>query len=462
MAMQPAMPADSWPDGPLLAYVGDDFTGSTDVLEAFTTAGISTVLFLKPPDEPWVKRFAGMRCVGLATNARSQSPQWMDTHLAAAFARMRAFGAPLLQYKICSTFDSSPDTGSIGRAIDLGCNQMPGAWSPTIVGVPRLKRYQAFGNLFAAIDGVAHRLDRHPTMSRHPVTPMDEADLRVHLALQTPRRIELIDLVQLQTGQASARREALTGRDTPVVLFDVIDDATLAEAGRIVWQGRGNGLFSASSSGLQYALAAHWRNVGLLSPRVALRRAAPVDVIAVISGSCSPITAAQIGHARDNGFVALRLDIPRVLDGGSRAHELARITALACDACSQGLSPLVYSAEGPDDPAVCGFGVVAAKAGLSRPDASLQIGTALAEIMRQLLDSVPGLRRVVVAGGDSAGAVASRLDIAALTIDAELAPGAPLCRVWSDNPRRDQLQIVLKGGQMGALDFFRSVRAGRE
>ncbi|MDB5629953.1 MAG: type effector Hrp-dependent outer domain protein, partial [Tardiphaga sp.] len=170
----------------------------------------------------------------------------------------------------------------------------------------------------------------------------------------------------------------------------------------------------------------------------------------------------QIGHARDNGFVALRLDIPRVLDGGSRAHELARITALACDACSQGLSPLVYSAEGPDDPAVRGFGVATAKAGLSRPDATLQIGTALAEIMRQLLDSVPGLRRVVVAGGDSAGAVASRLDIAALTIDAELAPGAPLCRVWSDNPRRDQLQIVLKGGQMGAVDFFRSVRAGRE
>jgi uncharacterized protein YgbK (DUF1537 family) len=459
--MQPVTPPDTWPDGPLLAYVGDDFTGSTDVLEAFTAAGISTVLFLEPPDEAWVQRFAGMRCVGLATNARSQSPQWMDTHLSAGFARMRAFGAPLLQYKVCSTFDSSSDTGSIGRAIDIGCEQMHGAWSPTIVGVPRLKRYQAFGNLFAATNGVAHRLDRHPTMSRHPVTPMNEADLRVHLASQTTRRIELIDLVQLQTGQASARRDTLAGGDTPVVLFDVIDDATLAEVGRIIWQCRGDGLFSASSSGLQYALAAHWRNAGLLPPTAPLPPATPVDVIAVISGSCSPITAAQIAHARESGFVALRLNILGVLDSGSRAHELARITALARDACSQGLSPLVYSAEGPDDPAVLGFGVSAAKAGLSRPDAALQVGTALAEIMRELLDSVPRLRRVVVAGGDSSGAVASGLGIAALTIDAGLAPGAPLCRVWSDNPRRDQLQIVLKGGQMGSVDFFRSAQAGR-
>jgi 3-oxoisoapionate kinase len=458
-AMAQSVPADAWPEGPLLAYVGDDFTGSTDVLEAFAEAGIETVLFLRPPDAKWLQRFRHARCVGLATNARSQSPHWMQTHLAAAFASMRAFGAPLLQYKVCSTFDSSPQTGSIGCAIDLGCAAMPGTWSPTIVGVPRLRRYQAFGNLFAVADGTPHRLDRHPTMSRHPVTPMHEADLRRHLAAQTARRTELIDITQLQQS-ADGRRDGLCGADAPIVLLDVIDEASAAEAGRLVWQGRGAGLFTASSSGLQDALATHWRRSGQLAPAAGLPRAAPVDLIAAISGSCSPVTAAQIANARADGFATLRLDIPAILDDDRRAGEIARVIAQACEACMQQRSPLVYSAEGPDDPAVRGFADAAAAAGLSRTDAAVRIGDALAAIMRGLLDGVPSLRRIVVAGGDSSGAVAGSLDIAALTVDAALAPGAPLCRAWSDDPRRDGLQIVLKGGQMGTADFFRRAQAG--
>ena len=189
------------PAGPLLAYYGDDFTGSTDVMEAFTAAGVPTVLFLRTPGPEWVQRFAHMRCIGLAGTARGHTPAWMREHLPAAFASLQAFGAPLLHYKVCSTFDSSPERGSIGQAVDLGVPHMRGRWSPMVVGAPRLRRYQAFGHLFAAMGDVVHRLDRHPTMSRHPVTPMGESDLRVHLARQTPRRIELIDLVTLKAGQ---------------------------------------------------------------------------------------------------------------------------------------------------------------------------------------------------------------------------------------------------------------------
>ena len=194
---------EPWPEGPLLAYCADDFTGATDVMEAFTAAGVSTVLFLQPPGPEWLQRFAGTRCIGLATTARSRSPAWMDQHLPQAFARLQAFGAPLLQYKVCSTFDSSPTVGSIGRAIDIGSRLMPGTWSPMVVAAPRLRRYQAFGNLFAMVDGQGHRLDRHPTMARHPVTPMAEADLRRHLQRQTTRRVELIDLVALQAGHGA-------------------------------------------------------------------------------------------------------------------------------------------------------------------------------------------------------------------------------------------------------------------
>ena len=460
-------PREAWPDGPLLAYCADDFTGATDVMEAFSAAGVSTVLFLQPPGPAWVQRFAGTRCIGLATTARCQSPAWMDQHLLEAFGRLQAFGAPILQYKVCSTFDSSPAVGSIGRAIDIGTRLMPGAWSPMVVGAPRLRRYQAFGNLFAVVDGQGHRLDRHPTMARHPVTPMDEADLRRHLARQTARHIELIDLVALQAGQGAAQLAALTagrpptGAEAPVVLLDVIDEATLAAAGALVWQQRGAGLFSASSSGLQDALAAHWRQQGWLPARAALPVAAPAPAIAVVSGSCSPVTGAQIAWARANGFATDRLAIDRVLDAAQREAEIGRAVQAAIDALASGRSPLVFSAEGPDDPAVRGFEASAASAGLSRADAADKVGRALAEVMRRLLDRQPALRRFVVAGGDSSGAVAGALDIAALELLAGLAPGAPLCRAASALPARDGLELVLKGGQMGRPAFFGQVLQGR-
>lgn len=229
----------------LLTYYSDDFTGSTDAMEAMATAGVPTVLFLATPTPEMLAKFPEARCIGIAGSSRGRSPEWMEAELPKVFSTLAGMGAPILHYKVCSTFDSSPTIGSIGRAIDLGTKAMPGRWSPTIVGSPRLARYQVFGNLFAAVGGAAYRLDRHPTMSRHPVTPMDESDLRRHLAAQTSRRIELIDMLQLRQGAAAGRLDALIGKDVPVVLIDVMDEETLAAAGRLVWERRGAGLFSA-------------------------------------------------------------------------------------------------------------------------------------------------------------------------------------------------------------------------
>ncbi|HTT12093.1 MAG TPA: 3-oxo-isoapionate kinase OiaK [Burkholderiaceae bacterium] len=450
----------SLPEGLLLAYYGDDFTGSTDAMEAMTAAGVTTVLCLEPPTPALLKRFPQVRCVGLAGSSRGRAPAWMDDELPRAFASLAALGAPILQYKVCSTFDSSPEVGSIGRAIDLGVPHMRGHWAPMVIGAPRLKRYQVFGNLFAAVDGVGHRLDRHPTMSCHPVTPMHEADLRRHLRAQTARRIELIDMVQLRAGEGATRVAGLGGQDVPVVLIDVLDDATLLEAGRLVWETRGDGLFSASSSGLAYALTAYWRSRGWLPQEPSLPVADDVPAIAAVSGSCSPVTAAQIRWARAQGFVTERLNLSHALDERRANDEIERCVAVAATANRAGASAIVYSAEGPDDQAVVAFDAIAADAGLSRADASRRVGTALAEVMRRLLDRVE-MRRVVVAGGDSSGEVASALGIGALSVVAGMAPGAPLCRAWSNSPRRDGLEIVLKGGQIGGADFFGSVRAGR-
>jgi 3-oxoisoapionate kinase len=454
-----SMAAMDWPDGLLLSYYGDDFTGSTDAMEAMTAAGVPTVLFLDLPQPEALARFPGVRCVGLAGSSRGRRPEWMDEELPRAFSALAALGAPILQYKVCSTFDSSPTTGSIGRAIDIGVRHMPGRWSPSIIGAPRLKRYQAFGNLFAAVNGVGYRLDRHPTMSRHPVTPMAEADLGRHLAQQTGRDIELIDLVQLRQGEVSALRQQMERDDPPVVLIDVMDEETLLEAGRLVWQGRGAGIFSASSSGLPYALTAAWRAAGLLPSQPSLPVAPPVNRIAAVSGSCSPVTAAQIQWARQHGFETVRLALAPALGEASREGEIERAVSLAGAALAEGRSALVFSAEGPDDRDVLGFDALAHEAGLTRAAAARTVGSTLAEVMRRLLDRVD-LQRVVVAGGDSSGEVASALDIEALTVTAAMSPGAPLCRAWSRNPRRDGLEIVLKGGQMGEASFFGRVRDG--
>lgn len=444
----------------LLAYYGDDFTGSTDALEALAAAGVPTVLFLQAPTAALLARFPHVRAVGQAGQARGRSPAWMRAHLAPALQALAALGAPILHYKVCSTFDSSPAIGSIGCAIELGLPLVGGRWSPMLVGAPRLGRYTAFGHLFAVVQGTGHRLDRHPTMARHPVTPMAEADLRLHLGAQTTLRRELIDFTQLKAGAGAARLEAVcaAGDDVPVVLIDVLDDDTLRAAGALVWEQRGAGLFTASSSGLQDALAAHWQAIGLVDGPADLPAAGPVDAIAAVSGSCSPGTAAQIAWAADHGFTTLRLAVPHLLAGG--IDEVDRVVALAAAALAAGRSPLVYTAAGPDDPAVLAFDAAAAAAGLGRAEAAERTGQALAAVMCTLLDRVPALRRVAVAGGDSSGAVAAALDVQALTLQARLVPGAPLCRAWSGRPARDGLEIVLKGGQMGGDDFFGRVRDG--
>jgi uncharacterized protein YgbK (DUF1537 family) len=182
----------------LYTYYGDDFTGSTDVLEQLGANGIPAVLFIGAPSSAHLAAFPTAQALGIAGDARSRSPQWMSNHLPAIFRTLQQFRAPITHYKVCSTFDSSPTTGSIGRAIEIGREIFQPRFIPIVVGAPHLRRYVAFGNLFAAApDGTIQRIDRHP-MSRHPVTPMHEADLRLHLAAQTNLPIGLIDVPTLK------------------------------------------------------------------------------------------------------------------------------------------------------------------------------------------------------------------------------------------------------------------------
>ena len=447
------------PPGPLLAFYGDDFTGSTAAMEVMAFAGLSSVMFLDVPTPQRLARFADRRCIGIAGIARSRSPQWMDTTLPPIYAALAGLGAPLVHYKVCSTFDSAPHIGSIGRAVDLGATAFPSRWIPLVIGAPALARYQAFGTLFAGMGGTAYRLDRHPVMAHHPVTPMDEADVTRHLGRQTARRIGLIDMADLKRGDGEARRAALAGDDAPVVAIDVLDDDTLARAGELIWRNRAEGPFVAGSQGVEYALVAHWRAAGLIPAAPPVTSLPAAQQIAVASGSCSPVTARQIAHAEGRGFTGIRIDVTRAVDAAGWEAEIGRIGALALTALGTGSSPLVYTALGPDDPAVAGLEEACRSAGVPVPDVNDRIGAGLGSLLGHVLDA-GRLRRAVIAGGDTSGHATLGLGIDALSAAAMLAPGAPLCRAHAETPGRDGLELALKGGQIGADDYFSAARHG--
>lgn len=447
------------PVGPLLTWYGDDFTGATAVMEVMSFAGLPAVLFFDVPTQEQMQNFAGYRAIGIAGIARSKSPDWMNANLPEIYRALAAFGAPINHYKFCSTLDSSKTVGSIGRAADLAVPILGGAWHPLVIGAPELKRYQAFGNLFAAVDGTAYRLDRHPTMSRHPVTPMNEADVRLHLAEQTDIPMGLVDFVALGSGNSDEVLNRERERGNKIIAFDVLDEDTLAETGRLIWQNRGERLFVLGSQGVQYALVAHWRREGLIEDQVEARPTRAVDKIAVVSGSCSPVTAQQIDVAEQAGFAAISIDATCAVEADAWEKETQRATheALAC--LGKGDDPLIFTARGPDDPSTARFRTAVETSGITIEEANETVGSGLGRILSQVVRQ-GGLKRGVIAGGDTSSHGASTMGIYALTAKASTAPGAALCEAHSDDPDLSGFEIALKGGQMGGADYFIQVKHG--
>ena len=446
--------ASPLPDGLLLSFYGDDYTGSSAVMEAMSFAGLPTVLFLQPPTQEDLARFPGYRGIGIAGVARSRDPGWMAAHLPPIFRMLARLRAPIAQYKVCSTFDSAPEIGSIGKAIELGAPLLGGGWHPLFVASPPQGRYQAFGNLFAVADGEFHRLDRHPTMSRHPVTPMQEADLRLHLARQTEKKIGLIDFLALKNGTADRHLAEARREGKEIIAIDVVDEETLAEAGGLIWRHRGGRLFAIGSQGLEYALIAHWRQAGLL-PEAPPLEAEAVPRIAAVSASCAPVTAAQIRQAERDGFAAMRVDPALAVDEAAWENELGRAAEAALAALAAGRSTLTYTALGPDDPSIAATRAAIAASAANPQEVFTRIGAGLGRLLDRVMREAD-VTRGVIAGGDTSGLAAAAFGIHALTAVAPVAPGAPLCRVHGASGNARRCELILKGGQMGDTGFFRA------
>jgi uncharacterized protein YgbK (DUF1537 family) len=453
------MSTQPWPDAsPLIAYYGDDLTGSTAVMEVTAFAGLETVLFLDAPSQERLADFSQARVIGIAGDARSRTPDWMDAHLPDYYSVLAQTKAPIIHYKICSTFDSSPEIGSIGKAADLATQKFAGP-IPMLVGDLGMGRYQCFGHLFAMAQGQAYRIDRHPVMSRHPVTPMHEADLTRHLAKQTDLKIGLVDFVSMHKGLATKAFEAAVNEGARIIALDMLDSSSLVEAGRLIWGHNNQQRFCLGSQGLEAALVAYWRQQNWIEPAAPPAQAQACSQLLAVSGSVSSTTAAQIVHARAHGFATFALDLEKLGEEGLWSAMIDTLYDEALQALHKGQDVLIYSAEGPDDPAVAAFKKILDMRAFDFETLNIKIGQTLGILLDRLL-SAHNMTRVVISGGDTSGRVARELGIDALTAFAPLVPGAPLCRAHGVASRNQGLELLLKGGQVGGPDIFMRAKTG--
>jgi len=437
----------------LLTFYGDDFTGSTDALEQLSLAGIRTALFIQPPTPAQLKKLPDLQAIGVAGKTRSLAPEAMERELKPTLLALKKLGARHVHYKVCSTFDSAPHIGSIGRVIDVAAKIFPAPFIPLLVAAPALGRYTVFGQHFARYgigsNGAIHRLDRHPSISKHPVTPMTEADLRLHLAKQTRKRIALFDILKVALPAKKARPALgeLLAEKPDAVLFDALSAEHLALIGGLLedFASAKRTLFSVGSSGIEAALAAAWNK-----KRLARTLASPAKHILVGSGSCSPVTSGQIMWALKHGFAEVSLNAMALANTKTATAEIRRATTVAAKFLQDNHSIIVHSTKSGSNKRIA--------ARLKGRTAEV-LGFALGKVLRGAVEQ-SSVRRICIAGGDTSSYAARAMGIEMLKMITPLTPGAPLCRAFASGSPADGCEIVFKGGQVGAEDYFQTVLKG--
>ena len=456
----------------LLAYYGDDFTGSTDALEFLSRAGAKTVLFIEPPTPQMLARYDGLQAIGVAGMTRAMPPEEMEKTLRPAFEALKALEVPHIHYKVCSTFDSSPQIGSIGKAINVGAEVFNALFITLLVAAPALGRYCVFGNLFARMgigsQGEIFRLDRHPSMSRHPVTPADESDLRLHLARQTEKTIGLIDVLKLAEDELSVEQKLVSQIDSgkQVILFDALSEEHLGTIGKLIdkYATADKPLFSVGSSGINMALGKYWAEQGLLQPKANWPNAGKAENMLVVSGSCSPVTAKQIAYAVEHGFAEIALDTSLIAISSDLENTVEVYINWIAEVIDRGIPVIVHTSLGTDDPRFGKTYQTFIAEGLTpnaiRIKTAELFGTALGLIAVGVAGKTT-LKRMIIAGGDTSGYVARAMGIEAVEMISPISPGAPLCKAYAPGSPAHGLEVNFKGGQVGSEDYFETVLQGK-
>jgi uncharacterized protein YgbK (DUF1537 family) len=444
--------AEGGASAPRVCWYGDDFTGATDTLAEVSRAGLRSLLFLGVPTPEQLRRAGPLDALGIAGAARAMAPDQMEIELRAVGRFMAGTGARVLHYKCCSTFDSAPHVGSIGVAIRELRRHMPNPLVPILGGQPGIGRYCSFAQLFARAGSAPeiHRIDRHPVMSQHPVTPMHEADLRLHLAAQGVADIRSLPHIAYprlrQAADAPGVEDwidsVIETSDGPV-LFDVTDDEQLPVIGRLIWRAAACvPLLAVGPSSVQQALARAHSPGRANTPCAALPPAA--GPVLIVAGSLSPVTARQIAACQQ--YTRQPLHVQRLLDDPDYAAQQVR---LAASSLADGRNVLVHT----DRPA---------QAVTAQQAAATASGTArlAAAIVAASAQAGKRLARIGIAGGDTSSQATLALGLWGLAFRSVLAPGVTVSVARSDDPVIDGVELMLKGGQMGGDRLFDDLAAG--
>ncbi len=409
----------------LLGCIADDLTGATDLANTLVRQGMRTVQVIGVPDAPLPDADA----IIVALKSRTIPAADAVAMSRAALDQLRTAGARQVLFKYCSTFDST-DQGNIGPVADALLADLGESFTIACPAFPENHRTIYLGHLF-----VGRVLLSDSSMKDHPLTPMTDANLVRVLGRQTKAKVDLVPFTVVSQGSRAIAADfaRLQAAGITHAVVDATEDRHLLEIGAAC---AGMKLIT-GGSGIALGLPENFRRRGLLSttgtadtlPKITGKGA-------VIAGSCSAATLQQIEQMK-------RTRPAFAIDAVALASDeglVGRAVAWARERLADG-PILIYASAPPDE-------VARIQQTLGRERAGELIEHALAEIAAGLVAA--GVRRLVVAGGETSGAVVQRLGAKALRIGPQIDPGVP----WTVSIGEPSLALALKSGNFGTPDFF--------
>jgi 3-dehydrotetronate 4-kinase len=406
-----------------LGVIADDFTGASDIANTLAKGGLSTVQFLGVPDKD-----APASCEAgvVALKSRSIPAQDAIDISLKAMGWLKRQGCRQFVFKYCSTFDSTPE-GNIGPVGEALAQALGVYGVPATPAFPTTGRTVYQGHLF-----VNGRLLNESGMENHPLNPMTDADLQRWLTKQCKDAVGLVPWsIVRQGGDAirNALRKAADAKER-LVIVDAISDDDLYAIGDAC---AGFPLLT-GGSGIALGLPRNLIRAGLASGK-GNAFAGVTGREAILAGSCSKATLGQIElHKRDHPSLPIAVDA--VMSGKVTPASLVNFVHE-----NNGKAPLIYSSDNPDK-------VRASQSAFGREQVSHKLETLFADTAKALVES--GVKRLVVAGGETSGAVVLALGLQSLSIGPEIDPGVPALASADGKP----LALALKSGNFGAPDFF--------
>ena len=411
----------------LLGCIADDFTGATDLANNLVRNGMRTMQTIGVPGGALAE---DVDAVVVALKSRTIAAGEAVAQSLAALAWLKRAGCRQFYFKYCSTFDSTPQ-GNIGPVAEALMDALGAGIAIACPAFPTNARTIYMGNLFVGELPLSESGMRH-----HPLTPMTDANLVRVLQAQSRGKVGLVAWTAVTAGEPAirARLSALEAGGVRLAVVDAITDADLHAIAAACAE---HPLVTAGS-GVAIGLPENFRRAGLLPPRAnAAELPRTSGRAAVISGSCSQATNGQVAHWIESGRPAIRIDPFDIARGTDVAAEALRQAAPRLDSGPV----LFYATAAPEE-------VKAVQAKLGVAEAGALVEQALARIAQGLVER--GVTRLVVAGGETAGAVVQALGISALKIGAQIDPGVP----WTATQGAHPILLALKSGNFGSRDFF--------